>query len=209
MKNNQLKPWDNWPKYRLVAKPDSASLQRIEEMRNHFRSLYPLDGEYPEPELAFFSQRMPEASENLLVNWLEKLCANNNRFDIVLNNFSGIPPHLLYMRVQPTAGLLAFSTRLNAVMAQLGLYNSVNAPKPSTWKMNIISGLPDILFDKALQVFSKRELYFQMPVSRLELKRQSTDGEWHLLQRFQFVVPQREIFQPWYQHETAGNIGVV
>ncbi len=38
--------------------------------------------------------------EDTLIRWIQRICNRYSSFDLTLNNYSGFPPHTIYLRVQ-------------------------------------------------------------------------------------------------------------
>jgi len=41
-----------------------------------------------------------ESMEETLIRWIHRICCRQQSFIVTLNNFSGFPPHTIYLRVQ-------------------------------------------------------------------------------------------------------------
>ncbi|QGW28496.1 2'-5' RNA ligase family protein [Phnomibacter ginsenosidimutans] len=184
MEKQTLTPWDNWMRYKLVAQPDADALQALEQSRQSFRAAYPNEAVYPDPEISFFEQRLPESAEPLLCQWLQQLCKNETAFPVVINNVSGKPPHLVYARVQSTGAHAQFVKKLKALLQQLAGFTSAGISHQQISLLPLVSELPGMLFHKAMQEFSTTELAAQTTVQHLQLMKRLPDGSWQLVQRF-------------------------
>jgi len=199
MEKSTLIPWDHWPKYKLVARPVDTIAETLDQIRNEFRLMHPDAGNYPPIEISFFNHRLPESSESLLLSWLQNLCAAQHAFSLLLNNVSGIPPHLVFARIQTTPNHLAFEQKLLSLLSHLSGITSSNIKLTQQCRLSLISDLPGMKFHSAMQFFSGIDLCLELEVQQFELMKLSNAGEWKLLQRFQLAHATHTQKQPWFQ----------
>lgn len=184
MEKQTLTPWDNWVRYKLVTPPDDNTRQALLQSRQSFREAFPNEAVYPDPEISFFEQRLPESAEPLLCQWLQQLCKNETAFPVFINNISGKPPHLVYARVQSTGAHALFVEKLKALLQQLAGFTAADISHQQISLLPLVSELPGMLFHKAMQAFSATELAAQTTVQHLQLMKRLPNGSWQLIQRF-------------------------
>jgi hypothetical protein len=52
------------------------------------------------PHIAIAGFMAKEMLEETLIRWIQKICNVQKHFSVSLNNYSGIPAHTIYLRVQ-------------------------------------------------------------------------------------------------------------
>lgn len=199
MEKSTLIPWDYWPKYKLVAKPANAIAEQLEEVRSAFGKLHPDAGTYPALEISFFNHRLPESSESLLQSWLQNLCSTEHAFSLLINNVSGIPPHLVFARIQTTPQHHAFEQKLLSLLSHLSGITSSNIKLTQQCRLSLITDLPGMKFHSAMQFFSGMDLCFETEIQQFELMKMSNTGTWKLMQRFHLPHATHIQKQPWFQ----------
>ena len=91
--------YDLW-EYLLVACPDAEADEKIQMEKNFFHALYDHERVIKaKPQMVIASFLMKEAMEEIVIKWIQNICRLHAGFDVVLNNFSGFPPHTIYIRV--------------------------------------------------------------------------------------------------------------
>jgi hypothetical protein len=199
MTNKQLIPWDAWQKYRLIARPEAGAAAELALVADSFRTKAGGEGQYPEPVLCFFEQRLPEASEQLLLKWLQNLCSHQPAFEVQVINVGGLPPHLVYARLQPTEGLQAFTQKLHSLLKDLAGVTDSPRQLLQQVRLPLITELPTPLFHLAMGHFSPMDVRLQLPVTLLELQVWQADGSWKRLQMLPLVQQPQPVYEPWYQ----------
>lgn len=199
MEKSTLIPWDYWPKYKLAAVPTKEIIDQLDDVRSGFRSMHPDSGSYPPIQISFFKHRLPESSEALLLSWLQNLCTAQPTFSLLINNFSGIPPHLVFARIQTTPGHHAFEQKLLSLLSNLSGITSSNIKLTQQCRLSLISDLPGMKFHSAMQFFSGIDLCLETEVQQFELMKLGNAGEWKLLQRFHLIHANSTHKKPWFQ----------
>jgi len=87
--------------YLLVAQPDAFVDKKIEEIKQSFYNVYKHNIEVDsEPNISILSFQATESMEETLIRWIHRICSQLKSFRVSLNNYSGFPPHTIYLRVQ-------------------------------------------------------------------------------------------------------------
>ncbi len=104
------------PQYRLVIPADEPVSRQVKLLRRQWEEMFGNKAPSEKPPsitLACFSAR--EEMEETLMRWIRRICDQQVIFPVVLNNFSAIPPQIVYIRVQdasPFAKLTGLLTSL-------------------------------------------------------------------------------------------------
>lgn len=89
------------PQYRLVIPADEPVSRQVKQLRKQWEEKFGNKAPSEKPPsitLASFSAR--EEMEETLMRWIRRICDQQVIFPVVLNNFSAIPPQIVYIRVQ-------------------------------------------------------------------------------------------------------------
>jgi hypothetical protein len=92
---------EDWPEYRLVIPADEPVSRQVRHLRMQWEEVYGKDGVSEKPPsitLACFTAR--QEIEETLMRWIQRICESQSSFPVTLNNFSALPPHIVYIRVQ-------------------------------------------------------------------------------------------------------------
>jgi hypothetical protein len=176
--------YDLW-EYLLVARPDEGVNEKIRTEKKDFHALS--DYEIPvttQPQIAIAGFLIKEAMEGTMVRWIQNICNLHAGFTVMLNNFSGIPPHTIYLRVQDAR---PFEQLANALKILDGFVRSNDCPplhvvnKPH---LAIAEGLPESVYEKAIKEYSKRSFHACFKTEKLFLLKRDAFMNCHLVNSF-------------------------
>lgn len=112
-----------------------------------------------------------EEMEGTLIRWIQRICDQVNPFRVTLNNYSGFPPHTIYLRVQDPMPFLYLNQQLKAVDE---LVRSSSCPpvrlmgKPH---LGIARRLPEPVYTKAMFCYSQKTFHESFVAHELRLLR--------------------------------------
>ncbi|MCY7421019.1 MAG: hypothetical protein LH478_04670 [Chitinophagaceae bacterium] len=87
--------------YRLVVQPNKEVYHKVLIEKQFFNDQFGekmVDRSLPQIMLATFQAR--EEMEETIIRYLHRVCSQQKGFMVELNNYSGYPPHSIYLRVQ-------------------------------------------------------------------------------------------------------------
>jgi hypothetical protein len=146
--------------YALVAHPDAATSEKIMEEKKSFEETYEQQAMIRmKPHITIAGFLAKEMMEATLVRWVQNICNLQTAFPVVLNNFSGFPPHTIYVRVldpKPFGQLAAALKILDGFIQANDCPPLHVAPKPH---LTIAEGLPENIYHKAIKYYSRRLFY--------------------------------------------------
>lgn len=170
--------------YLLVVYPHGDLQDRLMEEQQQFSSDYGLDHRLDQGQRSandFFGRNRPhitlasfqarEEAEDTLIRWIQRICEQHRSFEIALNNYSGIPPNTIYLRVQDPEPL-------RELMRQMGAIDEFI--RSSGWPpvylngrpyLSIAGGLTEKVYNKAMPDYSRRMFHGIFQVSELVLLR--------------------------------------
>ena len=87
--------------YRLVVQPDKDVYDKVLAEKQVFNEAFGeklVDRSLPAITIASFQAK--EEMEETIIRYLNRICSMQSGFMVELNNYSGNPPHSIYLRVQ-------------------------------------------------------------------------------------------------------------
>ncbi len=181
--------------YLLVAQPDERVQLRIREESQS------LDLRYQPKIASAFDTCIPIASfnaseemEGTLTRWLERICKLETSFEVTLNNYSGYPPGLIYLRIfdhQPFHNSIARLDPINEYVRSNGLPAIKRYHRPYL----PVLLLPDLVaYDDCLPAYAQREFHESFLLTRiLLLKRPNRFEEVFRVNVFNLYPPDTNI----------------
>jgi hypothetical protein len=169
--------------YRFVLLPDSGLMTRLEEtlVELGVSGYLPLTVQNQGIVIAGFSASL--RMEDTLMRWTQRICSQLNADEMVFNNFSGIPPHTLLLRVQDPAPM----RKLVDALRKLDMYLTGNdqAPLQSAQRfyLPVLENIPTKSYNNIVYRFGRCEWHGTSPISQLVLQK-SNGRVWKDVQHF-------------------------
>ena len=87
--------------YLLVIKPCNEVYNKISEEKENFYSVYKEKTVVKtKPYITIANFLAKESMEETMIRWIQRICSRQKSFVVTLNNYSGFPPHTIFLRVQ-------------------------------------------------------------------------------------------------------------
>ncbi|WP_276480615.1 2'-5' RNA ligase family protein [Paraflavitalea pollutisoli] len=135
-----------------------------------------------------------EEMEGTLIRWIQRICDQVHPFRVTLNNYSGFPPHTIYLRVQDPTPFLHLNQQLKAVD---DLVRSSSCPpvrlmaKPH---LSLARRLPEPVYTKAMFCYSQKDFHETFMAQDLRLLRRAHQfDDCKMVNKFPFSPGS----QPW------------
>lgn len=163
-------------RYRFVLLPDPVLVARLTATLQEFNvaDLLPAGQQYQHIVLAGFSASL--RMEDTLTRWTQRICSQINADEIVFNNFSGIPPHTLLLRVQDPAPL----RKLVDALRKLDMYLTGNDLTPlqsaQRFYLPVLENIPTKTYDNIVYRFGRCEWYGTSAIRQLVLQKSNGRG---------------------------------
>ncbi len=109
---------EEWPEYRLVIPAEEPVSRQLRQLRKEWEAAYgqePVSERPPSITVACFEAR--EEMEEILIRWIQKICDHQDAFLVTLNNFSAVPPQVVYVRVQEEVPFKKIAAQLHTLKA--------------------------------------------------------------------------------------------
>ena len=172
--------------YLLVIYPRGDLVDRLLEEQQQFNAEYFAAGQvgdgrgqYPpkgqqrlarnKPHITLAAFQAGEETEDTVIRWIQRICHQHKSFDIALNNYSGIPPHTIYLRVQDPEPLRELMQQLRAI--DEFIRSSGWPPVNLTGRpyLSIAGGLTEKVYNKAMPDYSRKTFHGIFRVDELVL----------------------------------------
>lgn len=137
--------------YLLVAHPGREAYNNVMIEKQAF---YEQFGEKtaiktkPHITIANFVAR--EAMEETIIRYVSRICNGQQAFNVMLNNFSGFPPHTIYIRIQNQQPFRQLAGELKAVSDYVHSCSCPPVKLVTNAHVTIARSLPEDVYCKAL-----------------------------------------------------------
>jgi len=163
-----------YAEYLLVVYPYGDLQDRLLEEQQQFSTDYGLDQGLRrmvrnKPHITLAAFQAGEEVEDTLIRWIQRICHPHRSFEIALNNYSGIPPHTICLRVQDPEPLRELMQQLRAIdeFIRSSGWPPVNlACRPY---LSIAGGLTEQVYNKAMPDYSRKTFHGIFHVGELVL----------------------------------------
>ena len=175
---------DLW-EYLLVAQPDQEVFNKIVEEK---RFLYENYGHMPavqiKPHIIIANFLAKEQMEATLVRWIQNVCNLQRSFVVTLNNYGGLPPHTIYLRIQNNE---PFKKLANGLMILDGFIQSNDCPPlnlSSKPYLTVAIQLPQFIYETAIREYSQRFFHESFRIDKLILIKRDAYMTNHIINTF-------------------------
>ncbi len=158
--------------YQLVAFPDKPVQEKLMEEKSYFSTHYHDSENTPfQPFIPVIDFQAAEGMENTLIRWMHKIISIQQVFGVTLNNFSGIKPHTLYLRVKDHLPFQQLGTALQVIEPFLknnGCPGKYTIARPH---LDIARHLKPETYQQAVEIYAHRNFTASFMVYELILMR--------------------------------------
>ena len=159
---------DTW-EYLLVAQPGKNICSRLMAEQAYFSHTYRPETHPPQPHIVIACFYAKEAMEETLLKWMHRICSMQQGFTTALNNYSGFPPHTVYVRVQNPLPFHLLAKELRVIDQYLQGNGFPAMQQVNRLHLGIARELDERLYDKAMLDYSGKTFYDTFPVHELLL----------------------------------------
>ncbi|HEU4472974.1 MAG TPA: 2'-5' RNA ligase family protein [Flavisolibacter sp.] len=179
-------PTEQLWEYLLVARPDEDFNQLIAEEKKNFNEVYGESSATRNPPYITIANFLAkEAMEVTLSRWIRNICQLQPRFTVTFNNYSGFPPHTIYLRIQDPAPFNELANRLKIIDSFARSNDCPPVHLSAKPHLALACSLPDHIYDKAVADYAQRSFSGAFRVDRLVLvKRSWAGGDFQLADHF-------------------------
>ncbi|NNV57720.1 2'-5' RNA ligase family protein [Limnovirga soli] len=158
--------------YLLVVHPADEVHNQITQEKQLFYDVYKEKlAIKTKPHITVANFFAKEAMEDTLLRYMQRILHTQKSFMVTLNNFSGIPPHTVYARVQDHEPFKELAAALKVITQYIQSNDCPPAQLISHPYLTIARRLQQQVYDKAIFEYSQKTFYANFPVKELVLLR--------------------------------------
>ena len=116
-----------------------------------------------------------ESMEETLIRWIQRICSLQKSFTVTLNNYSGFPPHTIYLRVQDHEPFRKLAQQLKIINEYIQSNGCPEVSLVTKPYLSIAKQLPEKVYEKAMLDYSQRLFFETFKAGELVLLRKSDD----------------------------------
>jgi 2'-5' RNA ligase superfamily len=154
--------------YLLVIYPGGEMEEKLLGEQKQFSTDYAV-AVRNKPHITVAAFQAGEIMEDTLIRWLERICNHHPTFELTLNNYSGFPPHTIYLRIQEPQPFARLMQQLQAIDEFIRSSGCPPANLVSRPYLSIAGGLTEQVYNKAMPDYSRRTFHDTFPVRELVL----------------------------------------
>lgn len=189
MISGQLRYKPDEYEYMLVIQTGKELGKQILETRSGFEDAYHVHSRrlnHPYIKLASFMAK--EAMEPTIERWIQRICAGQESFPVMLNNFSGFPTGKLFVRVQYHEPFIKLASGLSVIDDYIKSYGCPSAKIVSHPHVTIANRLPADMYTRAMLDYSQRDFSGSFIVEEVQLlKRKNPNEEFKKINLFKLM----------------------
>jgi len=156
--------------YLLVIYPYGDLRDKLLDEQQQFLSDYGLvTASANRPHITVAAFQAGEEMEETLIRWIQRICRQYRSFNITLNNYSGFPPHTIYLRVQDPQPFRQLMEQLRAIDDFIRSSGCPPVNLISRPYLSIAGGLTERVYNKAMPDYSRRTFHESFQVGELVL----------------------------------------
>ncbi len=158
--------------YLLVTHPDSYVYKKIEaEKEVFFKEYKEKISINTKPHITIANFLAKELMEETLIRWIQRICNQKERFTVTLNNYSGFPPHTIYLRVQNEKPFQQLANELKVINSYVSSCSCPPMKLISKPHVSIAKQLSEEVYFKALIQYAHKSFHESFVVKDLLLLR--------------------------------------
>ncbi len=164
--------------YLLVIHPDDEVYNKVTAEKQNFYDQYQQKVSVKnKPHITVASFMAREEMEETLIRWIQRVSSQQKSFPVVLNNYSGFPPHTIYLRVQDHQPFKQLATQLKVIDSYVRSNGCPAVTLINRPHLSIARRLPQDVYEKALIDYSKKTFCESFTVHELVLLRRAHQSD--------------------------------
>jgi len=182
--------------YLLVIKPGSEVYNKVSEEKENFYSLYKEKAVVKmKPYITIANFLAKESMEETMIRWIQRICSRQRSFVVTLNNYSGFPPHTIYLRVQDHEPFKILAHELKTIDEYIRSNGCPKAYLVNRPHLIIARRLPEPVYEKAMLDYSQKLFCETFVAGELELLRRAGPFEkYKVINVFGLLPQEKKIF---------------
>ncbi len=158
--------------YLLVGHPDRPVYNKVIEEKEQFAVAYDQKiASKTKPHITIANFLASEPMESTIIRWLQRICGAQQSFTVTLNNYSGFPPHTIYLRVQDPQPFEQLAKQLKTVDDFIRASACPPARLITRPHLSIARRLPEQVYNKAMMDYAQKTFHESFMLDELLLLR--------------------------------------
>lgn len=156
--------------YLLIAHPDNDVCNKVMQEKQSFCDTYKEKAAINiKPHITVSSFLAKESMEDTLIRWIQRICSQQKSFIATLNNYSGFPPHTIYLRVQNEQPFQKLTKDLNVINTYISSCSCPPMKVISKPHVSIARSLSEDIYFEALIQYAHKSFHESFAVNKLYL----------------------------------------
>ncbi len=148
---------NNFCEYLLVAQPDTDVFEKVMVEKKYFYEQYrEREAIKTKPYITVVNFLAKEEMEPTLIRWMHRIISTQESFKVTLCNYSGFPPHTVYLRVQEPAPFQQLAKELKPLNEYISSNDCPAIQLINKPHLSIAKKLPAAIYEKAMIDYSQR-----------------------------------------------------
>ncbi|HEX2607439.1 MAG TPA: 2'-5' RNA ligase family protein [Flavisolibacter sp.] len=172
--------------YLLVLHPDPLVCSQIREEKDQFEKRFEHNAfASAQPRITLANFLAKEAMEGTLNRWIFNICKLQAPFDVHINNYSSIPPHTIYLRIQDPAPFQQLANQLQIIDSFIQSNDCPPLILISRPFLALAQRLPEPIYQEAIKEYAQKHFTASFRADKLTLlKRQHESAPCQLVDSF-------------------------
>ncbi|MDB5191475.1 MAG: 2-5 ligase family protein [Segetibacter sp.] len=161
--------------YLLVVQPGSPVNEKIKKEKESLtKSYHEKITVKTQPHITVANFLAREPMEETVIRYMERIFSMQRSFEVAFNNYSGVPPHTIYLRIQNPEPFKQINTELKVISNYVSSCSCPPVRLVSNPHLTIARRLPETDYLKAMMEYSQKTFHEKFIVSELVLLRRSS-----------------------------------
>ena len=171
--------------YVLVAFASKELTEKVKEEKVRFAGVYGSNSSLEvSPHIIVATYTAKERMEERLEKWIQNICNLQNSFTVTLNNYSGFPPHTIYLRVQDAEPFAKLTNALKMLDGFMEMNDCAPIQLFSKPYMAVAGQLPAAIYDEAIKEYARKSFHESFRLDRLSLLKHNAYATYQLVNTF-------------------------
>lgn len=160
--------------YLLVVYPDGEVYNKVTAEKQVFYDEYRQKVSVKaKPHITVANFLAREEMEETLIRWIQRVSSQQKSFLVTLNNYSGFPPHTIYLRIQDHEPFKQLSTQLKVIDSYVRSNGCPTVKFINRPYLSIARRLPEDVYERAMMDYSQKIFFESFTALELVLLRRS------------------------------------
>jgi hypothetical protein len=160
--------------YLLVVHPDGEVYNKVIAEKQIFYDEYRQKVSVKtKPYITVANFLAREEMEETLIRWIQRVSSQQKSFPVTLNNYSGFPPHTIYLRIQDHEPFNQLATQLQVIDSYIRSNGCPTVKFINRPHLSIARRLPEDVYERAMIDYSQKTFSESFTALELVLLRRS------------------------------------